>query len=144
MTAYNSVLCVALAIGNGWLASFCSTRYSSRKGIMTAIGSFALFLVGMIFTNQVPFMLIFFTISGLAIGLGATLITVKISDSVADHIQGEVMGIQLSLRVLGDAVICLIGGLLLLISSKLILLLAAFISFSTMVYYGTREAKFKT
>jgi MFS family permease len=144
LTAYNSVLCIALAIGNGWLANFCSTRYSNRNGIIAATGGFALFLLGIVLANQVPFMLALFTVSGLAIGLGVTLLTVKISDSAPDSIQGEVMGVQLSLRVLGDAVICLLGGLLLLISSKLILVLAAIISASTMGYYGKQEAKFKS
>lgn len=144
LTAYNSVLCIALAIGNGWLAAFCSTRYSNRNGIIAATGGFALLLLGTVIANQVPLMLAFFTVSGLAIGLGVTLLTVKISDSAPDSIQGEVMGIQLSLRVLGDAVICLLGGLLLLISSKLILILAAIISASTMAYYGKQEANFKS
>lgn len=143
LTVYNSVLCIALAIGNGWLASFCSTRYSNRYGIIAATGGFALFLLGTVLINQVSLMLALFTMSGLAIGLGVTLLTVKISDSAPDSIQGEVMGSQLSLRVLGDAVICLLGGLLLLISSKLILVLAAIISALTMVYYSTQQAKFK-
>jgi MFS transporter, DHA1 family, tetracycline resistance protein len=143
LSVYNSLLCIALAIGNGWLATFCSTRYSNRNGIIAATGGFTLFLLGTVLTNQVPLMLTLFTVIGLAIGLGVTLLTVKISDSAPDAIQGEVMGVQLSLRVLGDAVICLLGGLFLLISSKLILVLAAIISASTMVYYGTQEAKFK-
>lgn len=135
LTLYNSVLCIALAAGNGWLATFCSTRYSNRYGIIVATGSFALFLMGTTLTNQPWLMLILFTLSGLVIGLGVTLLTVKISDSAPDAIQGEVMGVQLSLRVLGDAVICLLGGLLLLFSSKLILILAAIISAATMGVY---------
>lgn len=143
LTLYNSVLCIALAVGNGWLASFCSTRYSTRYGIIAATGSFALFLMGTVLTNQPWLMLTLFTVSGLAIGLGVTLLTVKISDSAPDSIQGEVMGVQLSLRVLGDAVICLLGGLLLLISSKLILIIAAIISAATMGFYFTYSPSFK-
>lgn len=143
LTIYNSVLCIALALGNGWLATFCSTRYSNRYGIMVATGSFALFLMGTVLTNQPWLMLTLFTLSGLAIGLGVTLLTVKISDSAADSIQGEVMGVQLSLRVLGDAVICLLGGLLLLLSSKLILILAAIISAITMGYYSFQSGSYK-
>ena len=66
-------------------------------------------------------MLSLFSISGLAV----TLITVKISNSVDDTIQGEEMGVQLSLRVLGDEIICLLGGFLLFLSVKIILLFAA-------------------
>ena len=67
-------------------------------------------------------------LGGVAIGIAATLITVKISDSVSDAIQGEVMGVQMSLRVLGDALICLFGGVLLVLSPKLILFVAAALS----------------
>jgi len=108
-----------------------------------ATGGVALCLIGMVVANQPLFMMALFTLIGLAIGLGVTFVTVKISDSVPDAVQGEVMGVQLSLRVLGDAVICLIGGVLLLLSSKLILVLAAIISAAIMVYYAAKETKFK-
>lgn len=41
------------------------------------------------------------------------------------------MGVQLSLRVLGDGIICLLGGILLLLSSKMILLFAALLATGT-------------
>jgi DHA1 family tetracycline resistance protein-like MFS transporter len=143
LVSYNSVLCVALAIGNGWLASYFSKHYSSRRGIIGSMGGLALFLIGTVLTDQPILMIMLFLFSGLVIGLGVTLITVKISDSVSDSIQGEVMGTQLSLRVLGDAVICLLGGVLLLLSPKIILILAAIISAATAVYFATKEKKLK-
>lgn len=85
--------------------------------------------------------MLLFALSGLAIGLAITLITVKISDSVSDAIQGEVMGVQVSLRVLGDAIICLLGGVSLLLSSKLILLVAAGMSICAMLYFAKRYWK---
>ncbi len=132
---YNSILCATLAIGNGWLASFFSKRYTTPPGVTGAIGGFSLFLLSTLFTNQPWLMLVLIGVCGLFIGLGVTLLTVRISDSVPDTTQGEVLGVQLSLRVLGDAVICILGGVLLLLSSKLILALAAVISAVTMVYY---------
>jgi hypothetical protein len=86
-------------------------------------------------------MMILFGLSGLAIGLGATFMTVNISNSASDEIQGEVMGVQISLRVLGDAIICLFGGALLLVSPKLILILAAAISIAIMIYYALNIKK---
>ena len=80
--------------------------------------------------------MLLFGLCGLAIGLGATFMTVNISNSVSDEIQGEVMGVQISLRVLGDATICIFGGALLLLSPKLILILAAVISIAIMLYYA--------
>lgn len=47
------------------------------------------------------------------------------------------MGVQISLRVFGDAIICLFGGALLLLSSKLILIVAAVLSMAAMTYYLT-------
>jgi MFS family permease len=139
LIAYNSILCLALAIGNGWLASFSSTRFSSLRGIIGSMAALAVLLVGTVLTNQPILMMVLFGLSGLAIGLGVTLLTVKISDSASDTNQGEAMGVQLSLRVLGDAVICLVGGVLLLLSSKLILVLAAIIAAATMIYYAKKE-----
>ncbi|HAB99117.1 MAG TPA: MFS transporter [Parachlamydiales bacterium] len=135
---YNGALCLGLAVGNGWLPAFTSTRTSNRRLIIGAIGGFAFFLTGIVTTNSHFFMLLGFGLCGLAIGLAVTLLTVNISDSVSDSMQGEVMGTQVSLRVLGDSIICLLGGVLLIQSSKIILVLAASISLVTMLYYKMR------
>lgn len=132
LVLYNGLLCIALAVGNGWLPAFISSRFSNRSAIICSIGGFALFLIGTVLTDLSVLMMLLFALCGLAIGLAVTLLTVKISDSVSDSIQGEVMGVQLSLRVLGDAIICLLGGALLLLSSKLILIVAALMSIAAM------------
>jgi len=49
------------------------------------------------------------------------------------------MGVQLSLRVLGDAVICLFGGVLLLLSPKIILIVAAAMATSAAIYFWTKQ-----
>lgn len=132
---YNAALCFGLAIGNGWLPTFTSSWVSNRLAVIYSIGGFALFLMGMILTDSSPFMISLFAFNGLAIGLAVTLLTVKISNSVPDSIQGEVMGTQVSLRVLGDAMICLFGGVLLLFSSKLILFFAVILATIATFYY---------
>ncbi len=142
LVLYNGVLCFALAIGNGWLPNFASTRLSNRLAILYSTGGFALFLTGMTLTDSSFLMILLFALSGLVIGLAVTLITVKISNASPDCIQGEVMGTQLSLRVLGDALICLLGGILLILSSKLILIIAAAISTAAMAYYASGNKKF--
>jgi MFS family permease len=136
---YNGVLCLTLAVGNGWLPSFFSSRASNRLLIIGAIGGFALFLIGMVCTDSTFLMMLLFALSGLVIGLAVTLITVKISDSASDAVQGEVLGTQVSLRVLGDGIICLFGGALLILSSKIILIVAAMMSVVAMGYYGYRR-----
>lgn len=134
---YNGGLCIGLAIGNGWLPSWISKITSNQRlTILSSIAGFALLLIGIVLANSMALMLLLFTICGLFIGLAVTLITVKISNSVDDTIQGEVMGVQLSLRVLGDGLICLLGGFLLLLSSKIILLFASLLTIGTLAYYA--------
>lgn len=135
---YNGVICIALVIGNAWLPALFTTRTSKRSAIIGSMGGLALLLLGTIWVNSILLMLLLFALSGFAIGLGVTLLTVKISDSISDAIQGEVMGVQISLRVLGDAFICLLGGVLLVLSSKLILVVAALLSLVAMLYYVWR------
>ncbi|MBS0620261.1 MAG: MFS transporter [Verrucomicrobia bacterium] len=132
---FNGILCLALAVGNAWLPRFLSRRAQARLLISFSILAFAVFVTGISFVDSVGLMMTLFGLIGLVIGLGVTLITVKLSDSAPDSIQGEVMGTQMSLRVLCDGLICLVGGALLVLSSKLILLVAAFLSIGTLIYY---------
>ncbi len=131
---YNGALCLALVVGNGWLPTFFTSRISNRLAIFYSIGGLALFLIGIVLVNSTFLMMALFALSGLVIGLAVTLLTVQISDSVSDTIQGEVMGVQLSLRVLGDAIICLFGGALLLLSPKLVLIAAAAMCIGAIAY----------
>ena len=135
MIMFNAALCAGLAIGNGFLPKFFSTRFSKRFGIVCSTAGLAIFLIGIISVNSAYLIFLLFGLAGLMIGIAVTLLTVKISNSVSDDIQGEVMGVQLALRVLGDAIICLFGGLLLLVSSKLIIVFAAFTSLAACGYY---------
>jgi DHA1 family tetracycline resistance protein-like MFS transporter len=142
LVLYNAVLCLGLAIGNGWLPVFISSRISSRLAISISMGGLALFLLGIILTNSSILIMLLFLFVGFAVGIAVTLITVKISNAVSENIQGEVMGVQLSLRVLGDAFICLFGGILLILSSKIILFIAAILSlFATLYYYTSCDLK---
>lgn len=139
LVIYNGGLCLGLALGNGWLPNWISKFISNQRLIILgSIAGFALLLIGIVQTNSTVLMLLLFSISGIFIGLAVTLITVKISNSVDDTIQGEVMGVQLSLRVLGDGMICLLGGFLLLLSSKIILLFAAMLAAGTCAYYAKK------
>ncbi|MBS0585706.1 MAG: MFS transporter [Verrucomicrobia bacterium] len=144
LVLYNGVLCIGLAIGNGWLPTLISSRISTLASITAALGGFSFLLFALILSNSNLLILIGFALSGLVIGLAVTLLTVKISDSVSDKIQGEVMGTQLSLRVLGDAIICLFGGALLILSPKIILIVAAIISLGTMIYFISKNRLLQT
>lgn len=131
---YNAILCLTLVIGNGWLASYVSKHYCTKRATLFSMGALALFLLIFAYSTSPYLSALLMGLCGLMIGVGVTLITVKISDSAPVKIQGEVMGVQASLRVLGDAIICILGGILLMSSSKLVLILAAVISAGTMGY----------
>ena len=139
---YNALLCITLAISNGWLSGFLPSYYSRRKIISGSIGSLGIFLVGIVLTDSSKIMLTLFAVCGIAIGLAGTLFTVKLSDSAEDTIQGEVMGVQLSLRVLGDAIICILGGVFLMFSSKIVLVMAALMT-GILTFYYARNAPLK-
>jgi MFS family permease len=133
---YNIALCIGLVIGDAWLPAFLAKRLSPLWSICLSLAGFALILLGIVLTNSNGAMIALFGLSGLAIGLGVTVFSVKISNAAPDSIQGEVMGTQISLRVLGDGFICFFGGALLILSSKIILLLAVALSISAMIYYN--------
>jgi hypothetical protein len=44
LTVYNGVLCLGLAIGNGWLPTFFASRISNRAAILSSIAGFALII----------------------------------------------------------------------------------------------------
>ncbi len=136
---YNAVLCCGLALGNGWIPARFSKGRSTRLPILYSMGAFSLCLIGIVGIDSRYLIMALFGFCGLAIGLAVTLVTVRISDSVSDAIQGEVMGTQISLRVLGDGIMCLFGGALLALSPKLILIAAAALSFAAMIYYKSRQ-----
>ena len=135
LLAYGGLTCIGLMIGSAVLPSFLKKKMRAQALIFTGIISFALSIFWIAFSGNVVVMLTLFAVSGVFIGLAVTLLTVNISSAAPDNIQGEVMGIQQSLRVLGDATICLLGGALLIISSKLILLLSAALAVITTIWY---------
>ena len=144
LALYNSVLCLALAIGNGMLPGLFSKHFPKKAIIISALTSLILTLTLVVLTNSPLIMVTLFGLAGLAIGVTATLLTVKISNSVSDTIQGEVMGVQVSLRVLGDGIICLFGSALLILSPKIILFGAAAIATFTLAYYYKGSKRFFT
>ncbi len=141
LVIYNSIACLGLIIGNGWLPTLFVKSQSKWLPTLCAIVGFACLLFGVVATNSPIVMMLLFFGCGIFIGVGVTMLTVKISDSVPDAIQGEVMGTQQSLRVFADGMICLFGGALLIISSHLILIVAALLALSAVGYFAVRYKK---
>ena len=135
LTIYNGILSFSLAIGCAWLAVFLTKHYSNKIIVSTGIFGYAVMLILIAFTSQPIVMAFLFALIGLCMGIPVTNLTVQISDTSPDNIQGEVMGVQSSMRFLGDALICLFGGALMMLSPNVVLLFAAGISFFTFFSY---------
>lgn len=113
---YNGALSAALAIGASWLPNHLSKRLPINKIIVAAIMTTTLIFAAMIaFQYPIP-MFVFFALSGFSITSVVTTLTIHISNKAHSAIQGEVMGAQVSLRTLGDAIICFVGGFLIVLS----------------------------
>lgn len=125
---YNAALSATLASGASWLPYHLSKRMSIHKVIIWAIMITTLIFAAMIiFQYPVP-MFLFFAFIGFSITSVTTTMTIHISNMSHTAIQGEVMGTQLSLRTLGDAVICFVGGFLIVMSLILPIILSCIIA----------------
>jgi len=143
LAIYNSTLCMSLAVGGGFAAGFLAKRFPRRKVLTWTMLLFVACLLSVLIIPSPLPVLGVFGIIGFAIAIPATNLTVQVSNSVSDDIQGEVMGVQASLRVLGSAIICFFGSILISLSPSLIMLVAALISLASLAYYlkGIRSPK---
>jgi len=135
IAVYNAALSLTLAIGAGWLPHQLSLHFPIRHVIIVSMITTAIVL-GLIVAF--PYKILVFSlfgIIGLSIAVVNTNITIQISNSASKNIQGEVMGSQLSLRMLGDAMICLVGGFLIISSVTLPIAISCFITGLVLVMY---------
>ncbi len=121
LTVYNGVLCLGLVIGNGWVARFLSKKVTPIRALLSSSISLSALLLYIGCSHLLLVQKILFGIIGLVIGVANTSITVQISNAAPSSIQGEAMGFQLSLRVLGDAFICFMGSVLFAVEASFVL-----------------------
>lgn len=132
---YNAALSFALAIGSGWLPHRLSLHLSIKRVIVVAMLTTAIvFALMTIFPSEILVFLLFGLV-GLSISTANTNMTIEISNSADKTIQGEAMGAQLSLRMLGDAIICLVGGFLIVTSVILPIALSCLIAVFALIIY---------
>ncbi|MFJ1269902.1 MFS transporter [Legionella lytica] len=113
---YNAALSATLAFGASWLPYHLSKRMPIHRAIIGAMMVTALIFAAMIiFQHPIP-MFLFFALIGFSITSVTTTMTIHISNRSHTAIQGEVMGAQVSLRTLGDAIICIAGSFLIVAS----------------------------
>lgn len=113
---YNAALSAALALGAVWLPYHLSQHMPIHKMIILAMITTALIFAAMVAVQYPSTLFLFFTFIGFSITTVTTTLTIHISNMSHTAIQGEVMGAQLSLRTLGDAIICFVGGFLIVLS----------------------------
>ncbi len=132
---YNAALSVTLAIGGGWLPHLLSQYFSNRRVIIFFMLVTAAIFGVMSYWLSPIIAFISFALLGLSIAVATTNLTIKISNAADRSIQGEAMGTQLSFRMLGDAVICLVGGFVIMSSVILPITVSCVIAFVAMVMY---------
>lgn len=133
-------LATALAVGGIIFPEYLSRRLGLVPAILTvstlAIVGFLSFSI----TTSWQLTLIPYTLIGFIIATNTVNLTTLLSDNASELIQGEVMGTQLGLRMLGDAIISFLSTILLLIMPALPFIIGAgFILTSAYLlkkYYG--------
>lgn len=133
---YNAALCFALAISSGWLPHHLSQYFKTKYVIIIAMLLTAITLGLMTIFPYKIFIFILFGIIGLSIATVNTNITIQVSNAADKTIQGEAMGAQLSLRMLGDAIICLTGGFLIISSVILPIVVSGLIAMLAFIMYA--------
>lgn len=135
---YNAALCVSLALGSSWIPHHLSRYLSLEKAMALSMLITGLVLGLMAILPTPLFAFILFTAIGLSIAAGTTNITIQISNAADESIQGEAMGAQLSLRMLGDTLICLVGGFIIIYSVVLPIAISCLIAFIAAAMYTKR------
>lgn len=123
---YNAILSFTLAIGGGWLPHRLSLHFSVARIIMGASLTTAIIFLCMAIWPSPFLAFLLFGLAGLSIATATATITIQISNAADKSIQGEAMGTQLSLRMLGDAIICFLGGFI-IISSVILPIVISFV-----------------
>lgn len=134
---YNAMLCVALALGSVALPPLLR-YFTTERLVVISMGVVALtFGLLVIFPNNILAFLLFGLV-GFIIPSVNTCLVVQVSDAADKTIQGEALGAQVSLRMLGDGLICLLGGFLIISSVMWPIALSCVIALTAMILYWVR------
>ena len=129
---YSVTLSLALSIGSLWLPHILRKKKNPiayRPHLLLIF----VFAMGLLLVASGPIGLnVHFFIVGLSYSAINIIQTVIISDNVDEHEQGEVMGLQWGLRMLGDSALCIVGSLLLWGSSTWPIALSIFFACVTL------------
>jgi len=135
---YNAALSFTLAVGAGWLPHRLSLHFSIKRIIVMAMLTTAIVFALMTIYPSKILVFLLFGVVGLSIAIVNTNMTIQVSNVADKTIQGEAMGAQLSLRMLGDAITCLVGGFLIVSSVILPIALSCLIAAFSLIVYAAK------
>ncbi len=137
---YNTTLCFGLILGSFNLASlsFFNTRTMIIISMLITATAFGL----MVLFQQVILTLFLFFLAGLGIAGTSTRLNVQISNNADKHIHGETIGNQFGLRMLGDSIICLLGGIMIAHNALLPIFLSTLIAITAFIFYHRASKNF--
>ena len=113
---------ISLSIGALYIPCFIKRNFSIYIPIILILSimtiSYLFLISGSIFLVYLQFIIL-----GLAYGTVNNLQMVMLSDEARDDQQGEVLGFRISFAMLGSAIICIIGGLIMSISVNITIII---------------------
>lgn len=119
------VMSVAMIVTQVFIIKLVNYFLSAKSSIFIFSVFYAVGLLFIGLVNQYDYIYLVFIILGILIGVIGTNLPVFVSDNTDQTMQGQVMGLMMSLRFLGDGLMCLFGGIIASYANYMPFLLAA-------------------
>lgn len=138
---YSATLSLALSIGSLWLPQWLKNHNKPAFYRLPLSTIYVFSLLALLFVSGTILLNLHFLLVGLAYSAFNTIQNVIISDQAASHEQGEVMGLQWGLRMLGDSLLCLLGSMLLMHKGSYPIILSVLLAMITLVIVSLQKRK---
>lgn len=113
-----AVYSISLCLGVIYVPSFLNKRFATKKSLYVV---FFIMILGymLLISSNLYLVILQFVILGVAYGTANNLQLVMLSDATPNNKQGEILGFRTSLAMLGNALICIFGGFIIIFSVNL-------------------------
>lgn len=111
---YSVTLSFGLSIGSLWIPQVLRKYKNPMSYRIPLLCVFILALIWLLLAETFLSLNLHFLIAGIFYATINTIQSVMISDNANEKEQGEIMGLQWGVRMLGDGILCIVGSLLLL------------------------------
>lgn len=116
-----AVYSVSLSIGALYISSILNKKKRTETNLCLIL-LIMIFGYILLISNSIYLVYIQFIILGIAYGTANNLQLVMLSNSVSQNQQGEVLGFRTSFSMLGNAIICILGGFIIIFSVNSIIM----------------------